>query len=179
MTAELPSLRRSVADVPEQPWKNGRGVARELAQGPGWRISLANVDKSGDFSIFPGWTRHSVVVAGEGLLLRSGTAQMDLRLDLPATYDGGLLWHATLLDGPVRVLNVMVEEKVARAEIHVYTGDARTVAPTGRWLFVLSLDGSVEAGQFFVSEAGPALTFSAPKGMGARLFVAHIRQHPS
>jgi environmental stress-induced protein Ves len=102
-------LVRRVDSVPLQPWKNGRGFARELAAGDGWRISLADVERDGPFSVYRGVTRHSIVVAGAGLRLLDGEASLDMRACKPVRYDGGRAWHATLLAGPVQVLNVMLE----------------------------------------------------------------------
>ena len=50
------------ADAASVAWKNGAGVTRELASaardhpagGFDWRISVADVDSSGDFSTFSG-----------------------------------------------------------------------------------------------------------------------------
>ena len=60
------------------PWKNGGGTTTELAQGLArasdqewsWRISLADVEQSGPFSIFAGIDRITCVVEGDGMDLR-------------------------------------------------------------------------------------------------------------
>jgi hypothetical protein len=108
-----------IDSMPLRPWKNGRGFARELAAGDGWRISLAVVERDGAFSVYEGVTRHSVVVSGAGLRLRDGDASVDMPAFEPVRYDGGRAWHAALMDGPVQVLNVMLEQNRWTARVHV------------------------------------------------------------
>jgi environmental stress-induced protein Ves len=102
-------LVRRLDAMPLQPWKNGGGFARELAAGDGWRISLAEVERDGPFSVYDGVTRHSVVVSGAGLRLQERGETVDLAPFEPATYEGGRAWQATLRNGRVQVLNVMAD----------------------------------------------------------------------
>lgn len=102
-------LVRRVDAMPLQPWKNGGGFSRELAAGDGWRISLADVERDGPFSVYEGVTRHSVVVSGAGLRLRERDETVGLLPFVPAIYDGGRAWQATLRNGRAQVLNVMVD----------------------------------------------------------------------
>jgi uncharacterized protein len=115
-------LVRRLDAMPLQPWKNGGGFARELAAGDGWRISLADVERNGPFSVYEGVTRHSVVVSGAGLRLQERDETVDLRPFDPATYDGGRAWQATLRNGRVQVLNVMVD--AARWSVRMWVGPA-------------------------------------------------------
>ena len=72
-----PDVRRW-ADAVERPWRNGGGVTRELASSPegvddfDWRVSIAEVTASGDFSRFPGVDRTIVRLGPE--LTRAGVA---------------------------------------------------------------------------------------------------------
>jgi environmental stress-induced protein Ves len=58
------------------PWRNGRGFTREIAREPArgeafaWRLSLADIDRDGEFSAYPGFRRALVLVAGNSLHLR-------------------------------------------------------------------------------------------------------------
>ncbi|SOZ19469.1 HutD/Ves family protein [Cupriavidus taiwanensis] len=94
--------------VPAQPWKNGGGFTRLLAELDNeWRVSLANVDANGPYSRFEGMTRLSLVIEGNGVVLRSEDAVVALEHHVPTLYDGSLDWTASLLDGPVVALNIM------------------------------------------------------------------------
>jgi uncharacterized protein len=69
----------ALASVEPVPWKNGGGTTRTLAvapQGAGlddfhWRVSMAQIDASGDFSAFPGVERTILLWRGGGVLLQS------------------------------------------------------------------------------------------------------------
>lgn len=56
-------------------WKNGLGWTREILRHPAegadwhWRLSIAEVDKDGPFSAFPGCDRELVLLSGEGMRL--------------------------------------------------------------------------------------------------------------
>lgn len=115
------SLVRTIrlADVDDQPWKNGGGTTRPLANGRGWRISLATVAANGQFSVFDGWWRHSIVVAGDGLRLESASTAVSLSPHRAVSYDGGASWSCTLEGETASVLNVMCESRVATATLQV------------------------------------------------------------
>jgi environmental stress-induced protein Ves len=108
-----------LADIEGQPWKNGGGTTRPLADGRGWRISLATVAASGPFSIFEGWWRHSTVVAGGGLCLQSASATLALKPHRVVGYDGGDSWWCKLEGETASVLNVMCESSVAAATVQL------------------------------------------------------------
>ena len=106
--------------VPPQPWRNGGGVTRELLAWPaavGWqlRLSVADVQAAGPFSLFTGIERWFAVLEGEGVLLRIGVE--DHRLtpgDAPLQFDGGRNVDCSLLDGPTRDFNLMAAPGRAR-----------------------------------------------------------------
>lgn len=58
------------------PWRNGRGLTREIAREPAtgeefaWRLSLAEIGEDCDFSPYPGYRRAIVLVSGKSLRLR-------------------------------------------------------------------------------------------------------------
>jgi environmental stress-induced protein Ves len=58
------------------PWRNGRGSTLEIARDPAsgdefaWRLSLADIERNGDFSAYPGYRRALVLIAGDRLHLR-------------------------------------------------------------------------------------------------------------
>ena len=57
------------------PWRNGRGFTLEIAREPSrgedfaWRLSLADIERDGEFSAYPGYRRALVLVAGSSLHL--------------------------------------------------------------------------------------------------------------
>lgn len=105
--------------IAPQPWKNGGGVTRPLASGPGWRVSLADVACSGPFSVFPGILRHSIVLAGGPLRLKSDDAALELVPHALASYAGAIAWEC-LLEGPAAtVLNVMCEPGKATVDVQL------------------------------------------------------------
>src|SRR5262249_42453179 len=73
------------------PWKNGGGTTTQVAIDPPgidgngrfrWRLSIADVERSGPFSAFPGYERTIMVIAGRGMELAVGV-QPSRRLDWP------------------------------------------------------------------------------------------------
>lgn len=99
----------SIAGLIPQPWKNGRGITRVLARNAVWRLSIAEIDRDGDFSLFPGMTRHIALVQGNGLVLRAPDGSK-VHLGRPGevfTFSGESQVSATLADGPVQVVNLM------------------------------------------------------------------------
>jgi environmental stress-induced protein Ves len=122
-------LHLTPEDARAVPWRNGRGITRELARWPAsderdfdWRISAAPVDAPGPFSVFPGVERILVVTAGAGLVLVHGGAapRARVRRREPYRFDGAWEASAVLPHGPVSDLNGMVRRGRARAR-----GEAR------------------------------------------------------
>lgn len=100
--------------VPPQPWRNGGGFTRELLtwpKGSEWRvrISCADIEVDGPFSVFPDIERWCAVIAGEGVSLKFADRTHILEHgDAPFCFDGGAAPMCHLMDGPVRDLNLMI-----------------------------------------------------------------------
>ncbi len=98
-----------------QPWRNGTGKTRQIAVGPhddgepGWRISLADIDKAGPFSSFPGKQRIFTVAEGELAVLTVGGREHAVERNRPLRFDGGAETSCTLPTGSVRALNVFTD----------------------------------------------------------------------
>jgi environmental stress-induced protein Ves len=86
----------AVDEVPAQPWRNGGGVTRALltwpsAQAWGLRISVADVERDGPFSLFPGVERWFAVLEGDGVALAfdDNGERIEVREgDAPVRFDG-------------------------------------------------------------------------------------------
>ena len=110
------------------PWKNGGGTTLEVAiHPPGaasagfqWRVSIAEIEKDGPFSTFPGIDRTLVVLAGSGMRLTGLRDEpVDLRLYDLVAFAGEAEVESRLRDGPTRDLNVMTRRGALRAEVRV------------------------------------------------------------
>ena len=105
------------ADAPPQPWRNGGGSTRELLAWPSaedWqlRLSVADIDADGPFSIFDGVQRWFVVLQGAGVALTiDGQPRRQRMADAPLHFDGGARTDCRLLDGPTRDLNLMLRRR--------------------------------------------------------------------
>lgn len=135
-------VTRPLASFEMQAWRNGGGNTRPLAEesGAGWRISLANVERDGPYSRFPGMTRQSLIVKGAGVTLQHEASRVELVPGLPIEYDGDMEWRATLRDGPVVALNTMVDPSRFRAEVILLRKPL--FLPSRCFALVLSLNGS-------------------------------------
>jgi len=77
-----------------QPWKNGRGVTREIVRWPAGgdaydvRVSIAEVAESGAFSTFPGYVRWTTLVDGGPIALVTPTATHALVHGVPIELAG-------------------------------------------------------------------------------------------
>ena len=122
--------------VPER-WRNGGGVTRQIAAGtlgaagipesvPGdawdWRLSIADVESEGPFSVFAGMTRVLTVIEGQGLAITMDGVDMQLDRYAPLRFDGGAATSARLPGGPIRDFNLIartgtVDGRVDLAEL--------------------------------------------------------------
>jgi environmental stress-induced protein Ves len=118
------------ADLKPQPWRNGGGVTRELASHRGgasagatssddgawdWRVSIADVTSTGEYSAFPGMERVLTVVEGELLLLAVDGTEHPLEKYRPFRFHGGAASSSALPTGDVRNLNVIAREGTFKA----------------------------------------------------------------
>ena len=105
--------RVCLADVTPQPWRNGGGITRELLAWPqpaDWqlRVSVAEIERDGPFSPFPGTERWFAVIDGAGVELAWAGGTTTLRCgDAPLNFTGEAATACRLLQGPTRDLNLM------------------------------------------------------------------------
>ena len=136
-----------------QAWKNGGGSTTELArEGSGerwlWRLSIAEVERSGPFSDFTGYERTILLLEGAGMELEvGGTVAVTLSERYrPFTFDGGAATTCTLLDGAVRDFNLIVDRERGAGSVEVGGADRfGDVRIESRWALAYALRGSMRA----------------------------------
>ncbi|WMY10883.1 HutD/Ves family protein [Paraburkholderia phenoliruptrix] len=148
-------VRRIESIAPER-WRNGGGVTREIASdGQRWRASIAEVERDGPYSRFEGLTRISYVLRGAGVVLRNHDAKLTLAPFQAVEYEGGRLWQASLIDGPMSVLNVMYISDEYSVHVQALTSDI--VVLPGCGALVVALDTACHCDEAGVVAAGNAL----------------------
>lgn len=101
-------------DAQITPWRNGGGTTRELVAWPNtqnwqWRVSVAEVARSGPFSSFSGVRRWFAVLEGEGVCLKVAGAPHTLDSNAnPLEFDGAAQTTCELLGGGTQDFNLMV-----------------------------------------------------------------------
>ena len=142
-------------DVQPVAWRNGGGLTRELLAWPdarAWqvRVSVAEIERDGPFSAFPGVERWFVVLKGAGVTLDFAGRPVRLaRTDPPLHFDGAAAPGCRLIDGPTRDLNLMLRGLSGRLQ-PVDDGAAWSPAAAGAGLFtavagVCEADGQAHA----------------------------------
>ena len=140
-----------IASLSPIPWKNGAGITRNLAVEPEgadfdhflWRLSLAEVNAPGKFSIFPGVDRSILAWTGNGLLLHTknrGDFALTQAADIYA-FKGEDEIEATLIDGPTIDFNVMVRRGRCTAEVRRYESEA-LISRGAQQAFFIGAQGS-------------------------------------
>jgi environmental stress-induced protein Ves len=126
------------ADYRHTAWKNGGGRMAEIVVHPPhadldsfvWRASVADVERDGPFSTFPGVDRTLVLLAGAGFSLTGGDVPLEMRAHYePVTFAGDVVLECRLNDGAVRDFNLMVRRAAARGELTVVREEAGTIRP--------------------------------------------------
>lgn len=114
------------------PWRNGLGVQYDitcdgsLPDDWAWRLSTADITQDVPFSSFPGVTREFCVADGNGVTLNINGVDHRCEPGSVTTFRGDDVVFATLIDGPMRALNLMVRDgstarplRIARAGQHI------------------------------------------------------------
>jgi len=97
---------RDLTHYKKMRWKNGAGYTFELARSAGddldafdWRISMADVKTSGDFSKFSGLQRILTVLEGQGLVLHIDGEARQLNTLQSAQFSGSSAVSCELIAG--------------------------------------------------------------------------------
>lgn len=154
-------------EYPVVPWRNGRGVTREVAAGvvaggtgvagvvagstrgagtgavgagaaPAWRISMATIDEPAPFSQFPGRARTLGIIGGEGIELTVDGRMQPLRPgDVFGPFSGELPASARPIDGPALDLGLMLDPGRVQGEMRAVGAGEHDLV--GLTWFVVSL----------------------------------------
>lgn len=122
--SRLTRLRAS--DYRRVRWKNDGGWTTEIARDPRdestdfrWRVSIADIESDGPFSIFADVDRDLVLLSGNGMNLDfAGAAPLRIGERFQHVhFRGEAAVDCKLIAGPTRDFNVMVRRGLARAEV--------------------------------------------------------------
>lgn len=167
----LGCMPQPVEDLPSQLWKNAGGVTRVVAGQENWRLSVADIERDGAFSRFPGILRHIALLKGCGvrLCLSDGTELDVVQAGEILTFSGDLGVEAVLVDGPVQVVNMMHPfihscrlQAVGAQGSDVPCGAALVIV-RGRWVFESA------SGQTRICREGDCLVL--PDGVGGTVIL--------
>ncbi len=162
------------ADLVVTRWQNGGGETREILSAPDptgprflWRVSVADINGDGPFSVFPRVHRVAVLV-GEApeLGLTMHGAETMLEPYTPFAFSGEVVTSARLPKGPVQLLNVMTQHERVTATVTIARGDGLLKAPPGEeartLLVVLRGDAIVAGAEGTTTALGPLDTVRLP-----------------
>ncbi len=135
-------------------WKNGLGWTREILRVPqdapewDWRVSIAEVDQGGPFSIFEGCERELVLLSGNGMRLDFDDGQ-SIELQPPHgkhQFSGERPLAAELISGPTTDFNLIWRrDRIATQLLHrPLVGPMLFFAEPGVSWFVYQLAGRAE-----------------------------------
>ena len=142
------SLHRVLlADMRPQPWRNGGGSMRELLSWPpqagadahaeDWtvRVSVAEIERDGPFSHYPGIERWFAVLEGTGVALALPQGERQLaRGETPVQFAGEAAPGCRLLGGATRDLNLMVRRASGVGQMRLARLGDPFAAAGARWL---------------------------------------------
>lgn len=119
------TLRRA-SDLVATPWRNGRGVTRDIATicardgGLWWQASLAELTEDCDFSDYTGFRRVFTPVAGDFIALSHGGGPfVPCPLLTPYRFDGGARTQCRLGGQAGRAFNVITDAARHTADVQV------------------------------------------------------------
>ena len=115
------------------PWRNGLGVQYEIACDGSlpddwtWRLSTADITQDVPFSSFPGVTREFCVADGNGVVLNINGVDHRCKPGSVTIFRGDDVVYATLIDGPMRALNLMVRDGAKKRSMRLSSAGADVV----------------------------------------------------
>lgn len=177
-SAVTPKLRIArIDDVRPTRWRNNGGWTRELVAWPradDWivRISVADIERDGPFSAYPGVERWFAVLDGDGVALTHGdAAAMTLHPGDPIyRFPGEIPTYCRLLGGATRDFNLMVRRDRATATVSPLPADAVATADWSGHFGVGLVSGSEQALAWTTGPARLAID-AVPDARGWRIDV--------
>jgi environmental stress-induced protein Ves len=164
------------------PWKNGGGTTTEIFRFPeasgssgtafDWRVSIADVASDGPFSLFPGYDRHIMAIAGNGMLLEGGPhGPIDLaRRFTPQAFSGDWTIAGRLISGPVRDFNLMARRDRYSSRLEMYEAAAELgLDAASSTLLVHVLDGEVTVSGHVLAASETLILGPGAKSLARRL----------
>ena len=118
-------ILQRASERPAVPWRNGRGVQYEIACDGSlpddwtWRLSTADITQDVPFSSFPGVTREFCVADGNGVVLNINGVDHRCEPGSVTKFRGDDVVFATLIDGPMRALNLMVRDGAEKKSLQL------------------------------------------------------------
>ena len=128
------------------PWVNGGGTSYEIASDRNeagkwaWRLAMAPVNEDGPFSRIECVNRFLTVVEGAGMLLSVDRKKLPCLLMRVVRFRGDAITDATLTDGPIVDINLMVRRKEADGEMAIVS----EVGPLEVASIVVAVGGSAQ-----------------------------------
>lgn len=123
-----------LSDLTPQPWRNGRGINRNIHQHAGaegrmgWSLSIAELTEDAAFSDFPQADRIFTLIDGHGCTLTlDGMGALDCRPFVPASFPGDVPTHCAMHGRPGRAFNLMHDRGGFTGQVMV-----RSLAPRHR-----------------------------------------------
>ena len=104
------------------PWANGRGTSYEIASDRNdsgewtWRLAMAPVNEDGPFSRIECVNRSLAVVEGAGMRLSVDRKKLQCLPMQVVQFRGDAITEATLTEGPIMDINLMLRRKKADGE---------------------------------------------------------------
>jgi len=178
-SGNLPVLHLPANGYRRLRWRNGAGWTREiLAAAPveggdwDWRLSIAEIEADGPYSLFPGVEREQVLLSGEGLALDFGAG--DERALAPPhgrqRFAGDLPVAARRVSGRAEVFNLMWRPArvSARLWFRPLVGSMLLFVDPGSTWAVHMVAGRARLGAEMLLERGDSALLGGGPGMRGR-----------
>jgi environmental stress-induced protein Ves len=167
-------------------WANGGGWTTEIVAEPStdrwtWRLSVADVEVDGPFSLFPGIDRTIALLRGGGFALTIGDNDEHV-IDTPFRpfdFPGGEATSCRLIDGPVHDLNLMNDPSSARRRLEFTRIAAGAAAELGEVDVVVVVSGQIGVGGHHLGYLDTIRCIAGARlvALGADAVVASVATH--